>query len=76
MPCLVCESLHREHSRACEEEAKAILEQYKPLFHDCPAPASAPDQNLDDVILVSRKRQLKLASELNEHVALAHAAVA
>ena len=76
MLCAICESLQREHGRACEEEAKAILEQNRPLFQEGDGPVTAPDQNLQDVILGTRRRQLKIATELNEHRSRAHAAVA
>ena len=74
MTCPVCKALHEEHSQECELEAKAILRQNGTLFVQSPAPPSARDAGLDDVILVSRKRQLEIASKLNEHKARAHVA--
>jgi len=73
MLCPTCETLQRDHSRECELEAKAILRQHKPFSEDSEADVMRPG-NLVDVIIESRKRQLELTSEINEHRASAHAA--
>ena len=76
MLCPTCETLQRDHSRECELEAKTILQQHKPLFNDGSAIDDAIRQDPIDVIIESRKRQLELTTEMNEHRARAHAAVA
>ena len=74
MLCPICEDLHREHTRECELEAKAILEQHKPLTGQGPKRAPAPGRELDDMIVRSRKRQMELANELDKHREHSHAA--
>ena len=75
MLCPICEDLHREHSRECELEAKAIIQQHKPLTSDgAAAHKPAPPRDLDEVIVKSRKRQMELAQELDRHRANSHAA--
>ena len=74
MLCPLCEDLHSKHSHECELEAKAILEQQKPLTAGGPIRAAAPSRELDDMIVRSRKRQMELAKELDQHREHSHAA--
>jgi plasmid stability protein len=74
MPCPICEKLHREHSQQCEAEARTIIKQQLSLCFGGMGTAIALDPSLDEAILLSRKRRLKLASEMNEHKASHHAA--
>jgi hypothetical protein len=70
----ICESLNREHSRECEIEAAARLRQGSELVSKSQADCSATDQNHVEVVLASRKRQLRITSQLQQHKAAAHAA--
>jgi hypothetical protein len=74
MLCPICEDLHRKHSHECELEAKAILEQHKPLTGVGYVRAISQDRGLDDTIVRSRKRQMELANELDKHREHSHAA--
>jgi hypothetical protein len=71
MKCPVCESLHREHNQLCEEEARLTLAERtgKPAASD--SGRSAP---LRERILSARKRQSRVASDLQNHKAMAHSA--
>lgn len=74
MRCPICENLHREHSQECETEARSILKQQLSLSFGAMGTAIALDPTLDETILLSRKRRLKLASQMSEHKARDHAA--
>jgi plasmid stability protein len=74
MPCPICESLHREHSQECETEARAIIKQQLTFSFGAMGTAIALDAGLDETILLSRKRRLKLATRMSEHKAGHHAA--
>ena len=74
MECPVCVALNREHSRECEVEATAILKErsgwvgtYRPAF-----PGSY--ESINDAVLTSRKRQMRITLRLNQHKAAAHSA--
>jgi hypothetical protein len=65
MPCIICNALKRELSREGETEAGATLDQRARLI---PATAEqSPQDALENVILVSRKHQAHLATELYAH---------
>jgi len=74
MSCPICESLHHEHSQECETEARAIIKQQLTLSFGAMGTAVAHDPGLDETILVSRKKRLKLATQMSEHKARHHAA--
>lgn len=74
MTCPICESLNREHSRECEIEAAAVLRQRSELVRNSQAGCSGTDQNYVEVVLASRKRQLQITSQLQQHKEAAHAA--
>jgi hypothetical protein len=74
MSCPACAALKREHTEQCETEVRAILERQ--LFVELGSKAGDLVQKLarlDDVILTSRKRQLKIAATKSEHQTLDHA---
>jgi hypothetical protein len=64
MPCPVCKALHRDHTRECEIEAKAILDQRK----------KAPDLRSQQTVSESRKRQVEITFKLRLHKQQEHAA--
>jgi hypothetical protein len=66
MQCQLCAALNREHSDECEAEASATLKRRSQLLASHPGDASMQDQ-LDQDVLSSRKRQAHIASELHEH---------
>ena len=66
MRCSICEGLHREHTRECATEAQAIIQQQ--------TSGSSLTEQVEEVVTSSRKRQVKIASKLNDHKAQAHAA--
>lgn len=76
MKCPVCEELHREHNLACKEEAAVSLQQrYETMLspaHQNPDPDAL--QKAREVILSSKKRQLKISSRMEHHRAFAHSA--
>jgi hypothetical protein len=74
MECPVCATLNREHSRECEIEATAMLQERSRWVGTCRPESSGPDENISNVILTSRKRQMRIALRLHEHKAVAHAA--
>ncbi len=74
MTCPICESLNREHSRECEVEATAVIRQRSELFRKSRAHGWGTDQSHVEVVLASRKRQLRITSQLQRHKATAHAA--
>jgi hypothetical protein len=76
MRCPVCDELHREHSNACKEEASASLKQRYEVMLNAPVENADPQALLhrQEVILSSKKRQLKIAARLEQHRAMAHSA--
>jgi hypothetical protein len=66
MPCPICAALNREHDHECEAEANATIRRRS--IH---ADASTEDQ-LDQTVLCSRKRQAHIAFELHQHRAKDH----
>jgi hypothetical protein len=66
MPCTICAALNREHSHECEAEASATIKRRSELTASRPTDSSAQDQ-LDQEVLRSRKRQAHLAFELHQH---------
>jgi hypothetical protein len=81
MRCPLCDQLYREHTVACQAEATATLEQR----HDTilvPQPegishevlSGDTSQRLEETILSSRKKQLRIRSHIQQHKALAHSA--
>ena len=73
MRCSVCDALHREHSLMCEVEATASLQQRYDTFLPS-KPETPPDGERDEIVLMSRKRQARIASRLEQHKARAHCA--
>jgi len=81
MPCPLCDELRREHTAACQAEATATLEQRNDLIL-VPQPEGISrsillgdtTQQLEETILSSRKRQLKIRSRIETHKAMAHSA--
>ena len=72
MHCPICDALRREHSLMCEVEATAALQQrYGMMLASTPTSA---DPDRDDMLLLSRKRQAKIVSRLEDHKARAHSA--
>ena len=67
MDCPLCAALRREHSNECEAEAAATLKQRSQWL----SRPGAQDQ-LDQAVLVSRKRQAHITSKLNRHRAEVH----
>lgn len=65
MQCRICKALKRELGREGESEAVATLKQRARMIATVADPA--PQDVLENVILVSRKRQAHLATELYAH---------
>jgi hypothetical protein len=74
MECPVCAALNREHTRECEVEAKAILQQRSRWLTASDGNTSASDQECHEVVLMSRKRQVQINSRIDLHKARGHAA--
>jgi len=74
MLCPVCAALNREHTRECEVEAKAILQQRSRWLTAPDENTSASDEKCHEVVLTSRKRQIQITSKLDMHKAKGHAA--
>jgi hypothetical protein len=66
MPCPVCVALQREHNHECEAEANATLQQRAKLLGSHRGGGPTEDQ-LEQEVLHSRKRQAHIAFELHEH---------
>ena len=66
MKCPVCDALNREHNRECEAEAIATLRQRLQSLLPRPGETFIEDQ-IDPIILGSRKRQAYIAFKLNQH---------
>jgi hypothetical protein len=71
MQCRICNILKRELGREGESEAVATLKQRARLIATVADPS--PQDVLENVILVSRKRQAHLAAELHAHQEDVHA---
>jgi hypothetical protein len=75
MSCLVCDALQREHSLLDQLEATTVLKQRSkmllPAPPDCGEPN--PDEDLEEIVLFSRKCQAKIAFRLQRHQDLEHA---
>jgi hypothetical protein len=76
MRCAVCEALNREHSLMCEVEATAILQQRYDMILRPQQEGLDQDtyQERQEMVLSSRKRQLKITCRLQRHRILAHSA--
>jgi hypothetical protein len=61
MPCPVCTALNRQHDHECTAEANATIRRRSERTD-----TSTEDQ-LDDAVLISRKRQAHIAYELFQH---------
>ena len=73
--CAMCDALHQENSLACEAEASAILQQrYQMISSDPPSAAAKTYPDNYEVVVSSRRQQLKIATRLQNHRALAHSA--
>jgi hypothetical protein len=66
MECPLCAALNREHNQECETEASATLKRRADLLSRSPGDISMQDQ-LDQEVLRSRKRQAHIAFELHRH---------
>jgi hypothetical protein len=71
MSCPVCATLNREHNQECEAEATATLKQRSEFLNPRRADPSTQDQ-LDQEVLRSRKRQAHIAFELYRHQTTQH----
>jgi hypothetical protein len=77
MPCSLCTDLNREHTRECEREARAILQQQFSFdLRSMGIDLDRRSAKWDGVILASRKRQLEIAAKIQKHKGYAHAATA
>ena len=74
MSCPVCAALNREHNHECEAEASATLQQRSEFLTPRRADTSRQDQ-LDQEVLRSRKRQAHIAFELHRHQTAQHPVV-
>ena len=72
MHCPIGDALRREHSLLCEVEATAALQQRYGVMQ-ASAPGT-PDSDRDDMLLLSRKRQAKIVSRLEDYKASAYSA--
>ena len=72
MRCSICDALHREHTLMCEVEARAAIQQRYDMI--LPPREETADQNREEMVLLSIKRQAKIASRLEIHKARAHSA--
>jgi hypothetical protein len=66
MECPLCAALNREPNQECETEANATLKQRADLLSGSPGDICLQDQ-LDQEVLRSRKRQAHIAFELHRH---------
>ena len=78
MRCPICEALHREQSLMNQIEAASAIEQRYRMILPPPPDDSARkhdhDQDLQEIVLFSRKRQAKIAFRLQRHQDCEHAA--
>lgn len=71
MECPLCAALNREHGHECETEANATLKRRAELLSGNPADIAMQDQ-LDQEVLQSRKRQAHIAFDLHRHQTSQH----
>jgi len=69
MQCTVCAAFKRQLSQESENEAVATLRQRARVTTSV---AGQSSQNLESEILISRKRQAHIATELHSHVKAVH----
>jgi hypothetical protein len=69
MRCPVCDASYRDQTHECQVEASATIKQRSQFALRLSPSVQDP---LDEVILKSRKRQARLASELQQHRASDH----
>jgi hypothetical protein len=78
MRCMVCDALQREQSLMNQIEAASVIEQrYRMIIPPPPDNAARKhdhDQDLQEIVLFSRKRQAKIAFSLQRHQDREHAA--
>jgi hypothetical protein len=74
MRCPICEDLHRDHSRECQLEAKAVLQQRSRLLSWLRLETRAEERETEEIVLNSRKRQIKISARIDLHKASHHAA--
>ena len=73
MTCPICEFLNREYDRECQIEGAAILKERSESLRGPQRSGRESGQNVAEVVLESRKRQMQLASKLQLHRAEDHA---
>ena len=73
MPCPVCQSLCCEHNEVAGKEAALTIAERLTLIQLTGAGKSTADPPREE-ILSARKRQMQIASELENHRKLAHSA--
>ena len=76
MRCGVCETLQGEHSRECEIEASAILEQRLRIVRGSSGQDSTTGRMSEEIMLASRLRQAQIALSLRRHRATDHRSMA
>jgi hypothetical protein len=74
MRCGICENLQVEHSRECEIEASAILEQRLSIVRGSGGQDSTTGMRSEEIGLASRRRQAQIALSLRRHKAADHRA--
>jgi len=72
MHCPVCTAFKRQLSHESENEAVATLRQRARLASPVAGP---PSQDLENEILISRKRRAHIANELQQHTRTVHSEV-
>ena len=66
MACPICESLKREHNVLCEIEARVTLRQRAATVSGRGLDVDGA-HHADEVVLDSRRRQIKIAAKLDQH---------
>jgi len=74
MRCPVCDALNREHSLMCEVEATVILRERYEMINPPKAFGEKHDEESRSLVLMSRKRQARIMSNLESHKARGHSA--
>jgi hypothetical protein len=74
MLCPECLGLHHDHCRECEVEADATLRWRSHSLCGSHAKTTPSGEDLSDLVLASRKRQLSITLRMELHKAAAHAA--
>jgi len=72
MRCPICEDLHRDQSRECQTEAKAVLQQRFRLISWLRLETRAEERETEAIVLNSRKRQVQIAARIDLHKANHH----